>query len=354
MAATQSSSIVGCLLGTAVGDALGLPYEGLSSRRGVRLVGEPDRYRFVLGRGMVSDDTEHTCLVAQALIASAGEPDEFGRQLARRLRWWFLGLPAGIGFATLRAILKLWMFVPLARQGVFSAGNGPAMRSAILGAAIDDPVRLRALVHRATVVTHTDPKAEQGALAVALAARHARTHPRIDPDRYLRDLESLLERDEAGELLRLVAGAVEHAKTGEPTTAYAASIGLGRGVSGYVLHTVPVAIHAWISCGGDLRRALVEVVRCGGDTDSVGAIVGGIVGAGGGREAIPDDLLRSLAEWPRSVLWMERLGLQLGRVLKEGRTERPSGLPVLGIAVRNLTFLVLVLLHGLRRLLPPY
>jgi hypothetical protein len=36
---------------------------------------------------MVSDDTEHTCIVAQALIASAGDPDAFQRHLARRLRW---------------------------------------------------------------------------------------------------------------------------------------------------------------------------------------------------------------------------------------------------------------------------
>ena len=54
------SPIVGSILGTAVGDAIGLPYEGMSKRRGVRLLGEPTRHRFFFGRGMVSDDTEHT------------------------------------------------------------------------------------------------------------------------------------------------------------------------------------------------------------------------------------------------------------------------------------------------------
>jgi len=48
------AAIVGSLLGTAVGDALGLPYEGLSPRRAERMLGTPDRYRFVPGRGMVS------------------------------------------------------------------------------------------------------------------------------------------------------------------------------------------------------------------------------------------------------------------------------------------------------------
>jgi hypothetical protein len=51
-----------------------------------------------------------------------------------RLRGWLLSLPAGIGFATLRAILKLWLGFPLNRSGVYSAGNGPAMRVAVIGA----------------------------------------------------------------------------------------------------------------------------------------------------------------------------------------------------------------------------
>ncbi|MGB7325235.1 MAG: ADP-ribosylglycohydrolase family protein, partial [Rubripirellula sp.] len=56
-------AIIGCILGTAVGDALGLPYEGVSAKRAPRLLGPPDRNRFFLGRGMISDDTEHTCMV---------------------------------------------------------------------------------------------------------------------------------------------------------------------------------------------------------------------------------------------------------------------------------------------------
>jgi hypothetical protein len=65
-------AIVGCLLGTAIGDALGLPYEGLTRDRQLVLYPNIDRQRLVFGKGMISDDTEHTCLVAQALIASAG------------------------------------------------------------------------------------------------------------------------------------------------------------------------------------------------------------------------------------------------------------------------------------------
>jgi ADP-ribosylglycohydrolase len=87
---------------------------------------------------MVSDDTEHTCMVAQALLAAGNDVVAFAGQLARRLRLWLLGLPAGMGRATLRATLKLWLRFPPKRSGMLSAGNGPAMRSPVLGAAVED------------------------------------------------------------------------------------------------------------------------------------------------------------------------------------------------------------------------
>ena len=66
---------------------------------------------------MMSDDTEHTFMVAQALLEFATMTSPaFQRALARRLRWWLASLPAGVGFATLRAILKLWLGVPAATQ----------------------------------------------------------------------------------------------------------------------------------------------------------------------------------------------------------------------------------------------
>jgi len=82
----QTSPITGAMLGCAVGDALGLPYEGLTKRRGIRLLAEPDRHRFLFRRGIVSDDTEHTCMVGQALCASPTDASIFATQLARRPR----------------------------------------------------------------------------------------------------------------------------------------------------------------------------------------------------------------------------------------------------------------------------
>lgn len=147
----------GCLLGTAAGDAYGLPYEGLSPRR----IGKcfvPRRYALIplLHGGMVSDDTEHAVMAAQAWIDGAGDPEIFRRSLRGRLKWWFARLPAGIGLATLRSCLKMWL--GLGRAGVYSAGNGPAMRAPVLGVLCDDLDELHRLVKISTELTHTDPK----------------------------------------------------------------------------------------------------------------------------------------------------------------------------------------------------
>ncbi len=48
------------LLGTALGDSLGLPSEGMSRARITNRWKGPLEQRFLFGRGMLSDDTEHT------------------------------------------------------------------------------------------------------------------------------------------------------------------------------------------------------------------------------------------------------------------------------------------------------
>lgn len=63
-------AIEGCILGTAVGDALGLACEGMSRARREKVFGPVDGYRFIFGKGMVSDDTEHTCGVVGSGRAS--------------------------------------------------------------------------------------------------------------------------------------------------------------------------------------------------------------------------------------------------------------------------------------------
>jgi len=348
--------IVGCLLGTAVGDALGLPAEGLSRRRQQKLYPKIEGHRFVLGHGMVSDDTEHSCIAAQALIVSAGDPMLFARRFAWKLRWWLLSPPPAIGFATLRALMNLWLGFSPERSGVFSAGNGPAMRSAILGVAYgDDLNRLRGLVKASTRITHTDPKAEWAALAIAWAAHVASVAHCIEPADFLSGLRVVLGEDAttAGELLDLLECAAASAIRGENSATFAISLGLEAGVSGYCYHTVPVVIQAWLRKPEDFSVVL-EVIRCGGDTDTVAAILGGLIGARTGRDGIPRPWMDGLWEWPRSANWISKVGERLAEVRITGTAQASVPLAAWALPLRGIVFTGVVLVHALRRLLPPY
>jgi ADP-ribosyl-[dinitrogen reductase] hydrolase len=346
-------AIVGCLLGTAVGDALGLPYEGLMRDRQRVLYPVLDRHRLVFGKGMISDDTEHTCFVAQALIASAGNVDKFRDDLAGRLQFWLLGLPAGIGFATLKAIGRLWLGFSAEKSGVFSAGNGPAMRVALLGVCFGNrPEYLRNMVQASTRITHSDPKAEYGAMAVAIAAYVASRGEDILPQDYYQMVVDRLP-DASAEFFELMQLAVNSAAAGESAQDFADSIGCINGVSGYVYQTVPVVIQTWLRHQANYRDGILEIIRCGGDTDTTAAILGGIIGARVGKAGIPRSWLEDLWEWPRSIQWMERLGQRLVEVL-DGDLQPALPVMVPALIVRNLVFLVVVLFHGLRRLFPPY
>lgn len=349
-----ADSIIGCLLGTAVGDAMGLPCEGLSKRRQLRFYPRLNQHHFLFGRGMVSDDTENTCMVAQALIVSKGDVQLFTKDLAWRLRFWLLGLPAGIGYSTLKAILKLWLRFKPERFGIFSAGNGPAMRSAIIGVCYgDDSQKLRELVRASTRLTHTDPKAEFGALAVTIAAYLSSQQSNVTPHDYYKVLQNHLTA-EATEFLQLIEKACHSADVGQTTESFAAKLELERGISGYIYHTVPVVIHTWFRHQKDYSKAILEIVRCGGDTDTTAAILGGIIGASVGKAGIPTPWLRGLWEWPRTKQWMELLGERLADVSYLGVEHRSLSLPAYGIFLRNLLFLFVVIFHGFRRLLPPY
>lgn len=336
----------GVILGTAMGDALGLPYEGLPPRRVPRLLPFPLRPRFLAGRAMVSDDTEHTIMVAQSLLACPADERAFARDLAWRLRGWLLAAPAGVGLATLRAGIKLMVGFSPEHSGVWSAGNGPAMRAAVLGVCLgSDSARLRAYVRASTRLTHTDPRAEHGALAVALAAHHAATRGSGDCLGFvrdaMRDVDSPEWREAMDQAEGLARGCIDLPAD-------------GKGVSGYVYRTVPAAVGAWLRHPRDFREVVGQCVRWGGDTDTVGAIAGALAGTALGEEEIPAEWLASLWEWPRGLAWMRDLADRLQETFSRGA--RPGPLPMRWplVPVRNGLFACVVLAHGFRRLLPPW
>lgn len=343
----------GCLLGGAIGDALGLPFERLAPQRARQIYGAQAKgleMQLLPQRGMLSDDTEHALFTARALLESRGDAAKFGRALRGELRAWTFTLPPGVGRATLLAGFKAWTFTH--KTGVFSAGNGPAMRAPILGAFLPDIVQLREFCRVSTILTHTDPKAEIGAFAIALAA-HQSARDECNGPRLLRDLREWSDGSNAArELIGLADQAVVSAAQNQTTRDFCRDLGLEHGVSGYIFHTVPVVLQCWLRYPGDFRAALESIIRCGGDTDSTAAILGGIIGARVGAENLPPHWRSELWDWPNSPAYIERVARELESAHSQGiAVVAPRvllGTPML----RNFFFLAVVLVHAARRLIP--
>lgn len=348
----HQDNIRGLILGVAVGDALGLPAEGLKPRTIKQLGWTNWKHRFFFGKGMVSDDTDHTFFVAQALLSNPDGPQEFKKSMAWKLRWWLLGIPAGIGFGTLRAILKLWFFVPLSKCGVWSAGNGPAMRSAIIGARFaDNKELLNEFVKSSTELTHTDPKALTGALAVSHAAVFALKNTKentSEMNEFFETLYSLSKDDkEWQDCVQLIESSL---KNNLSVSEFVNNMNLNNGISGYIYHTVPVALYAWLRHYGDFKTTLTEVLNCGGDTDTVGAITGALAGTTVGEEGIPKEWIDRIIEWPRSTKILRKAADAIA-------TKNTANTEMIkyfwpGIIIRNIFQLIVVLGHVALRLVP--
>lgn len=348
------NALTGNLLGLAVGDSIGLPFEGLSPKRKVKLFGDKLRHFLVIDKGMFSDDTEHSCMVAQSLISHSGDSEMFAKCFSKKLRLWLLGLPVGIGMSTLKSLCKLWIGFSYKSSGVFSAGNGPAMRSSVFGVYFyDDLETMKEFVKLSTTITHTDPKAENGALIIALASSVAMSRKDISPNKFYALAESVLSQD-AKEILDLLEAVCISLENQETTIQFIESLGLKNGVTGYMYHTVPSVIHCWLRNQNDYKSGVSEMIECGGDSDTTASILGGIIGARVGKEGIPKDWLDNIIDYPRSISWIESLSIELYSVKSNQLPGIQKTFSVPMLIVRNVFFCIVVLAHGFRRLLPPY
>lgn len=268
------------LLGTALGDALGLACEGMSARAIARRFGAVDRFR-VLGRtGFVSDDTEQSALVAQSLVRHPRDAEACARDFRRALLGWFCRLPWGVGLGTAKACLKIGAGVE--PSGVMSAGNGAAMRAAIVGVFHRDrPDERRAFARALAEVSHRDPRAVEGAVFVAeVAALATRSEGAREPSDLLREARTVVGDAQLG---LAIDEALARADSDLPRSAAAEACG----TSGFVVHTLAFASFAFARFGHDPMRALREVVAAGGDTDTIAAIVGAWCGARTGTAWLP-------------------------------------------------------------------
>jgi ADP-ribosylglycohydrolase len=358
----------GTLLGTAYGDATGLPFENLSPRRVAALAGAGNdiRYGLLPGFGIISDDTEHAILVAQAVTQATDDTAAFRHVLAKSLRWWLASLPPGVGSATLRSILRLWVGVSPERSGVMSAGNGPSMRAPVIGVLFRDKPETRiAYVRASTKLTHADPKAEIAAHACARLAACAANGQFVSgvpiPWATVRR-ELLLAAKDAGHLPCVDADAWSsavkalgtHADNKTPPLQAAADIFGPSGPSGYSLQSIPAAVYAWWWHHDDPVAAVETAIRMGGDTDSVAALAGAMVGAGTGVRAFPSDLVAGMRDWPRGHSLIARIAENAAAAVNEERNRKPVPYPLWPLPFRNIVIFLVVVCHVFRRLGPPY
>lgn len=264
----------------------------------------PVRQRLIAGWGAVSDDTAQSALVLLSLARHPDDPVAFQADFGRRVRVWFLSAPPGIGLATVKACLRLVAGVPAARSGVNSAGNGAAMRAAVLGSAFrGDPTSRVAFVEAASGVTHTHPLAIQGAQLIALAAATSRDEFDAEARRLAPDWPFEARWPESGP-------------------------------NGYVVPSVNASLEIWRS-SPDFPSAIERAIRLGGDTDTVGAMVGGIMGPAGAPQ-----------NWNRIFGWPQ--------TRDEDAIRRGARTPYVRMLATHAATLPIILGHGFRRLLPPY
>ena len=272
---------VGCIVGSAVGDALGAPFEfgrpGEYSARFPRPVhggvGEMVGNR-IWSPGQCTDDTEMGVIVGESLLARDGiDGDD---QLARFRAWGTCAKDVG---NLTREVLDSHLRAPdaaysvvTAREGYNTAGNGSLMRAAAgavyfaaagRGATIDAAMKL-------SEVTHADPLCQW-----AVAAQHELIRVTLEGG------DALAAIDEVVEMLPDDVRAVY-----QPLLAPSWTPAHGGPGNGSAMGALAQAVWA-LRHFDSFADVVTAVIDLGNDTDSVAAVAGALAGATYGIQNIP-------------------------------------------------------------------
>lgn len=312
----------GALAGLALGDALGMPTQAMS----------PEQIRAVYGRitglvdadasqpyapgmpaGSVTDDTEQALLVASLLVRGRGSSSgrvalnavEFAHSL---LAWEDSMIERGsldlLGPSTKAALERVRAGADPLSVGGAGTTNGAAMRVTPIGIAVStaDPEAFAEAVWSSCRVTHATRQGFQSAALVAAAVSlgiDAARSPSLD----LRSLlwkavtyvDSLPERgawtpdpDVVAATRRAMQLAVN------PASSSLECLVEQVGTSVASAHAIPMAFA--LLTRDPSPRALLDAANIGGDTDTIGAIAGAILGATVGVEVLPADSLSMIEE----------------------------------------------------------
>lgn len=284
----------GALLGTFVGDALGMPFEG---RGHASIPAEPEMIEARRGRGTYTDDTQMTIALAESLIVR-------GRVDADHLARAFLdAYDPGRGYgAGTRRVFELWRSgVPVAQAaaqvflGQGSRGNGAAMRVAPVAVCFrDDHERLCAEAAASARITHAHSVGVDGAVVQAAAIGAALRGEDVLAAARATAKTAELRRalDEVGALLEASRPPDEvHARLGSSADAGQA---------------VPAALYSALA-HDRFETAVRFAVRLGADTDTVAAMAGAVAGARDGYDTIPPRWLATLEDGERGRSYVQSL-----------------------------------------------
>jgi ADP-ribosyl-[dinitrogen reductase] hydrolase len=277
-----ANRIRGCILGGAIGDAVGAAYEG---QKGPIEIDPRIEW-------MITDDTQLTLATCEAIVLNHGRVDP--EIIAERYAEWFRQERlTGLGASTYQALSGLragghWALV--GRRGEGAAGNGAAMRIAPLAFCVDPSLQAgRQILRDVCRITHHNDEAYVGALAVVLAVRAAHTGRWTGGPELLSYIISEIPDSCVRDRLRALELSEEPCRLHDLSEKFECS--------GYVVDSIPLALYATahFSTFG-FERLISETVGCGGDTDTNASIAGQIAGTMLGCEQLPSWMLDKLPQ----------------------------------------------------------
>jgi poly(ADP-ribose) glycohydrolase ARH3 len=292
----------GCLLGLAIGDALGGMFEAQSA--------EAIRARFPNAELLIAypteeiwytDDTQMAIGVAETLVAH-------GQIIEKALCQAFVAnyVPSrGYGRGA-RAVLDAMeegrdhLQVAERHFPGGSFGNGAAMRVAPVGLFFrDDHRQLWEQARASALPTHRHPLGIEGAQLLALAVALATQMDRFDRAALFTQLRSACESESYRAQL----------EAAERVQAPGDLAGLGNRIE--ALYSVPTAIASFALAPESFEDTISNVIFLGGDTDTLAAMAGALSGAYLGVGRLPSRLVALLESSPKGRLYLVELARNL-------------------------------------------
>ena len=287
----------GCLLGAAIGDALGMPNESTSPNLKKMKYGYRRPYKNHpnegLNPGQYTDDTQVMILVATLLADGKFNEERYSTALRELYNQGKLRFPDG----SVSAVCEHTIRENIPQKGVKSTTSGCLPLAIPFGLTFPDMNEGCERAVRACNVTHTHPAAHAAVSTVVTLIYHT-LHETPDP------VEKALEKAKVED--EVLGGKIKKAlameKEGMDTET--ALLKIGNDVS--VFQTLPIAIFLIkrYSHPSDLFTVAANV---GGNTDTIGLICGAYLGAAKGIDSLPADLLEGLEDKQRIELLGQRL-----------------------------------------------